>query len=187
MLRAELGNSTWDTLHVALSNWTGISLGNATIYVAFVFTLLVIILNRDIRYIAMAIPIFGVGALINYINDYLLVDFIVGGLFLQVITYVAGLLLLPLGGSLLIISTFPAGVFDEFNLAVKRKLKSYSLVRIRVIMEISAVTVAFLIGILAGNPKGAIGIGTIIFSVTVGSILKTYLNIFERIGLYENE
>lgn len=187
MLRSNLGTSTWDTLHYALSQLLDIEIGDATIVVALFFTVLVIALNKNFKYIFMAIPIFVVGFLINYINLDLLGSFTVTTIFGRIGSYLLGLLLLPLGGSLLIVSTFPAGVFDEFNLAVMRVLKTDKLVLIRVIMEISAVLTAFIIGVFANDPQGMINIGTIIFSVTVGSFLKTYLNIFERIGLYENK
>ena len=187
MVRGGIGTSTWDTLHVALSDATPISIGMATIVVALIFTVAVVILNKHWVYFFMAIPIFGVGFLIDLVNDVILVDFEVTSLVLRILTYSLGLALLPLGGSLLIISTFPAGVFDEFNLAVMRALKKESLIGIRVIMEITAVTVALIVSLSAGNGIGTIHIGTLIFAISVGFILKIYLKLFERIGLYENK
>jgi uncharacterized membrane protein YczE len=187
MLRSNMGLSTWDTLHYSLTNLFGIEMGDATIYVALFFTLLIIVLNRDIKYLIMAIPIFGVGILINVINLHVMVDFEPVSLVARILSYLFGLSLLPFGGSLLIISTFPAGVFDEFNLTLMRLLKSNNLVLVRVIMEVTAVLTAFILGAIAGDAIGMINIGTIIFSLTVGLFLKTYLTLFERIGLYEFE
>jgi uncharacterized membrane protein YczE len=54
-------------------------------------------------------------------------------------------------------------------------------------MELTAVTVALLISLTAGNGIGALNVGTLIFAVTVGLILKQYLKLFERIGLYNED
>ena len=185
MLRSNIGTSTWDSLHYAISNATGITFGTATIVVAVTFTIMVVIMQRSWHYAAMLIPIFFVGLLINFIDQVIMAEFIVTTLPARILSYAFGLALLPFGGALLIISTLPAGVFDEFNLALMKVLKSNKLVLIRGIMEVTAVLVAFCIGLYAGDAIGQIGIGTIIFSLTVGTFLKTYLSIFERIGLYE--
>lgn len=187
MLRSSLGTSTWDTLHYALSIALNIELGDATIVVAIMFTIAVVALNKQAKYLFMAIPVVVVGQLINFVNLILLKDFAVDNLIGQVLTYGLGIAILPLGGALLIISTFPAGVFDEFNLAVMKKLHSEKLVLIRVIMEITAVSIAFVIGQFAGIGFGTINVGTLIFALTVGIILKKYLKLFERLGLYNED
>jgi uncharacterized membrane protein YczE len=187
MLRSNFGNSSWDTLHYSLSALVDITIGSATIYVALTFTLMVIILNKDIKFILMAIPIVIVGPLIDLFDLRVFTWLEPETLLLQIPIYIIGLSLLPLGGALLLISSYPAGVFDEFNLALKRLLKMKSLVPIRVIMELTAVLTALVLGLIAGVGIGKIGIGTLIFSLTVGFYLKTYLKLFERIGLSEHK
>ena len=188
MLRSDFGNSSWDTLHFSLHALTGMTIGMATIVVALTFTAMVIILNKNFKYLLMGIPIFIVGPMIDFFNLIVFDWLQPTDWFVQIPLYIVGLCLLPLGGSLLIISTYPAGVFDEFNLAVKRILKMKSLVPIRVIMELTAVLTAFILGRMAGlEDFGKIGYGTLIFSLTVGTFLKTYLTLFERIGLSENQ
>ena len=185
MLRSNLGVSSWDTLHYSLHMLTGITIGTATIVVAMLFTFAVIILNQNFKYLLMSIPILAVGFLIDLINLQLLVDFEVTTIPFRMITYIIGLTSLPLGGSLLIISTYPAGVFDEFMLVVMRKLNTSNLLKVRVIIELIAVLVALILGLIAGIGIGMISIGTLIFSLTVGWFIKTYLKLFERIGIYE--
>ena len=187
MLRSDLGNSSWDTLHYSLHVFTGITVGDATIAVAVVFTVLVILLNKHIKYILMCIPIFAVGFFIDFFNLHLLVNFEVTTLVGQIPTFIAGLLLLPMGGALLIISTYPAGVFDEFMFAMMRLLKTNKLILVRVIMELSAVTTALVIGYLADIGLGKVGVGTLIFSLLVGWLIKTIIKLYERIGLVENK
>ncbi len=185
MLKSLLGVSSWDTLHYSLHKLTGITVGEATIWVALTFTVFVTVGNKDLKYLGMAIPIFIVGNLIDLFNLTLLVNYIPKNIFLRILTYIIGFLTLPLGGSLLIISSFPAGVFDEFMLTLMKLFKSEKLILIRVIMELSAVTLAVILGFIAGIQFGMFNIGTLIFSVSVGVLVKFYLRLFASMGLYE--
>jgi uncharacterized membrane protein YczE len=180
MLRSNLGSSSWDSLHYALSNVLPITIGNATILVAALFTVAIIILNKSFKYLYMFIPIFIVGYLIDAIDLVLLKEFTVTHIVTRTLTFIAGISILPLGGALLIYSTYPAGVFDEFMLVMMRVFKTNKMVTIRVIMELTAVLTAFTIGLLGGFGLGKIYFGTLIFSFTVGMYVKTYLKLFER-------
>lgn len=189
MLKSSIGLSSWDTLHYSIHRLTGMTIGTAVILVALLFTAYVTIFNRNIKYVLMVIPIFTVGALIDYFNLIVFIDFEPTNLFIQILIYSMGLLMLPLGGSLLIISTFPAGVFDEFMLTMMRQFKSDNLIKVRVIMELCAVSAAIIISLIVNDPDmplGMFAVGTIIFSLSVGSFVKMYLSIFEKIGLYGN-
>ena len=187
VLRSNLGNSTWDTLHYAISKLLHITIGWSTVLVAMIFVLMVVWMNKNVKYFLMSIPILIVGPLIDLFNDVILVNLEPTMFIHQIILFILGLLLLPLGGSFLIISTYPAGVFDEFMLAIMRIRKSTNLVKIRVIMEVSAVSSAFIIGLLAGIGRGKIYYGTLIFAITMGPIIKIYLKAAERIGLSETK
>ena len=54
-------------------------------------------------------------------------------------------------------------------------------------MEISAVTLAITLSFIAGIQFGMFNVGTLIFSISVGIFVKTYLKFFESIGLYSIE
>ena len=180
MIKSTVGVSSWDTLHYSIHKLTGVTVGEATIIVATVFAIMVIIGNKNIKYLFMAIPIVIVGTLIDVFNLYVFVNYIPETYVLKVSTYLLGLILLPFGGALLILSSFPAGVFDEFMLTMMRVFKTNKLVLIRVIMEMSAVALAIFLGYLAGIGFGMVNIGTLIFSLTVGMFIRTYLRLFEK-------
>ncbi len=190
MLKSTVGLSSWDTLHYSIHRLTGMTVGTAVILVALAFTAYVTYSNKNWKYLLMVIPIFAVGALIDYFNLILFVDFEPTNLMVRIFTYTLGLLMLPLGGSLLIISSFPAGVFDEFMLTMMRQFKSENLIKVRVIMELCAVLVAIVISLIVNDPNmplGMFNVGTIIFSVSVGIFVKIYLTLFEKIGLYSSK
>jgi uncharacterized membrane protein YczE len=185
MLRSNLGVSSWDTLHYSLHRLIGITVGTATILVALIFTVAVVGFNKNFRYVLMAIPIVLVGLLIDFFNLIVLVDFLPESIFLRIISFAIGLFILPLGGSMLIVSTFPAGVFDEFMFSMMRLFKTTKILLVRVIMELSAVVLALFFCFLADAGLGKFSIGTLIFSISVGYLVKMNLKLFERIGLYE--
>lgn len=187
MKRSNLGMSSWDTLHNSINKLTGMTLGTAIILVASIITIFITIANRELKYIFMFVPVVFVGYVVDFFDLYLLVNFIPVTIITRILTLIAGLLLLPLGGTLLIISSFPAGVFDELMITLMRIFKTNKMAMVRVIMEISAVLVALILGFMAGIGFGMINIGTLIFSVTVGGFIKLYLKLFERIGMYEIE
>ncbi len=187
MKKSYIGVSSWDTLHYSITALIGVSFGTAAIIVATIFLIFVTIANHHLKYLLMFIPTVFVGFVIDFFDIIVFGDFAPVLLSSRITTYLLGLVLLPFGGTLLIISTFPAGVFDEAMLAIMRLLKTNKLVMVRAIMEISAVTVAIIFGFIAGIGFGMVNIGTLIFSITVGMFTKTYLKLFERVGLYEIE
>lgn len=187
MLRSNIGNSSWDSLHFSLHKAFDITVGTATIIVAVIVTFVVMMLNKHYKYIFMFVPIFLVGGMIDFFNLIALKSFEPDTLLVQIPTFIIGISILPLGGSLLIISSYPAGVFDELMLVIARKLHTEKIVVVRVIMELSAVTLAFIIGFSVGIGFGKIGIGTLIFSFSVGAFVRMYLKMFERMNLYENQ
>ena len=185
MKRSNIGLSSWDTLHFSLNALTGMSFGTAVILVATVFLIFVTVANKDIKYVMMFIPIFFVGFVVDIFDLYLFNNFLPEASLQRILTYTLGLVLLPFGGTLLIISTFPAGVFDEAMLTFMRLFKTNKIIMVRVIMEMSAVTLAIILGFIAGIQFGMVNIGTLIFSFTVGMFINIYLKLFERVGLYE--
>ena len=187
MLKSSIGNSSWDTLHYSLEHLFNISFGTATIIVATIFMIMTVVLNKSLKYVLMWIPVLIVGPLIDLFILVFDAGTVAELLYMKILYFIIGLSVLPLGGAFLLISNYPAGVFDEFNLAVVRKFKFKSLVPTRVIMELTAVLIAYVLGRIAGIGFGKIGIGTLIFAISVGIYLKVYLKLLERIGLYENQ
>ena len=83
-------------------------------------------------------------------------------------------------------SGLPAGVFDEFMLAVMRAFKTNKIVVVRAIIELTIVILAIILGYIGGIGFGLVSIGTLIFSIVVGWYIKNYLMLFAKIGWYDN-
>lgn len=184
-VRSTVGLSSWDTLHYSLDNLLPITFGQANMIVSTTITLLTITLQKNLKYLVMLLPIFIVAMLIDLFNDIVFAEMVLGTPVLNILGYVIALSILPLGGSFMIISGLPAGVFDEFMIAVMKVFKTNKIVLVRAIIELTIVALAILFGFIGGIGFGLVSIGTLIFSVLVGWYIKQYLKMFERIGLYK--
>ena len=54
-------------------------------------------------------------------------------------------------------------------------------------MESTAVTIAVILSFIAGEKFGMLNVGTLIFTVSVGFMIQTYLGFFEKVGLYKSK
>lgn len=180
VVRSELGTSPYDTLHVAIYQTTPLTIGQATILVALLTTFLVMVLQKHIKYLFMAIPIFIVGGFIDLFDVVLLSNFYPEAFITRGILFILSLLLLPLGGALLIISTYPAGVFDELMIALMRLFKTKHMIKLRILIDISFLLIALALTLSVNQNIGSLQIGTFIFILGIGPLLKHYLKIFRR-------
>lgn len=189
MIRSNVGVSSWDTFNFSLSNIgpNGIPFGVASGITATFIMLLTIFLYRNWVYLLMTVPIVFVSIMILFFDEIVYASLTFDQPWQHIAGFVFGILLLPLGGSLMISTTLPAGVYDEFMLAVLNAVKSSNIALVRAIIELIVVLLAWVVGSLVGIGTGRIGIGTLIFSVLVGVLITIYLAIMERIGMYDRK
>ncbi len=180
MIRADIGTSPWDALHVAMGRTTPLTIGASTIVVAATVTLFVTFVRRRAKYLLMGVPIVLVGAAIDLFDLVIFASFWPDPLVLRSALFALALSIMPLGGALLIISTYPAGVFDESMYALMHLFKTQRLVLVRIIQDATPLTLALIITWITHRDVGTVGIGTLTFVVLVGPLLKTYVKTFRR-------
>ena len=188
MIRSNVGVSSWDTFSYSVSHLADwIQFGYASWFTATIVMMLTILLYRKLVFIVMAVPIVLTTLMIIFFDQVVYVNLMYTAQWQHIIGFIFGMCLLPLGGSLMISTKLPAGVYDEFMLAVLKAVKSSNIALVRAIIELTVVLLAFLIGSIAGIGTGRIGVGTLLFSILVGLFITIYLKLFERVGLYERE
>ncbi len=180
MIRADIGTSPWDALHVAMGRRTPLTIGASTVVVATTVTLFVTITRRRLKYALMAVPIVLVGVAIDVFDLVIFARFWPNLITVRIALFALALAIMPLGGSLLIISTYPAGVFDESMYALMHLFKTQRLVLVRIIQDATPLTLAVLITWVSYRDIGTAGPGTLLFVVLVGPLLKTYVKSFRR-------
>jgi uncharacterized membrane protein YczE len=188
MVRSNVGVSSWDTLNYSLTSiHSGITFGIASAITSSVIMMVTILLYRNWVYLIMFVPILVVSGWIQVFDQYVFTQMVYEQTWQHILGFTVGMFLLPLGGSLMISTLLPAGVYDEFMLAVLKTVKSSNIALVRAIIEITIVLIALLVGTLTGIGFGKINIGTVIFSLLIGIFISIYLLILERIGLYDRK
>lgn len=160
-IRAELGVSPWDVLHIGLYNQFGLTIGTWAIIVGGLILILSALLTRKWPQLGAFVNMLTVGV---FIDLYLLLPFLVtptnlvGQLFMLLI----GILLMGYGIGIYISARCGAGPRDSLMMALVEKTgKSISVIRGSI--ELLVLLVGWLLG-------GPVFIGTILLTLTIGFI-----------------
>ena len=160
LVAADLGVSPWTVLAQGLSIQTGISVGAATVVTSCALLLLWIPLRQR--------P--GLGTLLNAVLIGVLIDItlvllpdampiVVRALFVLV-----GIALVGLGSGLYLTSRLGPGPRDGLMTGLHRRT-GVSLRLVRAFIEVSAVSIGFLLG-------GTVGVGTVVFALLIGPAVQ---------------
>lgn len=167
MVEATLGLAPWDVLHMALTDYLSLTLGQIVVLMSFVVLLLWIPLREKpgIGTVANAIVVgFSADATLALVTgpDSLWAR---GGLLLL------GVLLNAVGGALYIGSQFGRGPRDGLMTGLSRRT-GLSLRVVRTGLEVTVVVVGVLLGGLSG---GVLGLGTVLYAVGIGPLTQAML------------
>ena len=161
MVKAGLGTSPWVAFEVALTRLLPITLGQALIITAVAIILLDVLLREPL----------GWGSLANMVSIGLWVDWTLPWLptpppqwWLQVPYLLLGVCVMGFATAVYVGVNAGAGPRDSLMLAVSRLLK-VSVRVARTLVELVVVSVAWLLG-------GSIGVGTLIFALTIGPAVQ---------------
>src|SRR3990172_2058582 len=161
MVRANLGLGPWDVLHMALTYHLPITLGEASIGVAFVVVLLDVILREPLGWGTIANMIF-IGVWIDILKPF--VPSVPSIFWIQIAYLLLGTIVMGFATAIYIGVDAGAGPRDSLMLALSRLSKT-SVRRARTIIEVTAVTVGWLLG-------GPAWIGTLVSALAIGPAVQ---------------
>lgn len=121
------------------------------------------------------LPIFGSALAMDIWDIFLFGSWEPNILFLRLLSFVIGLFVLPLGLSLIIMTKFPAMVFDEFTFIMMEIFNVKSFMKVRWGIEVFAMILATIFGFLASIGFGSVNMGTLLISLTIGPLIQWYL------------
>ena len=160
MKQANLGLGPWDVLSDGLAELTGMRFGTVSIIIGIVVLLLWIPI-RERPGLATVLNVLLVGA---FANVTLAIVQSPSGAFLRSLWFVTGLILAGLGTVLYLGSQLGAGPRDGLMLGLSR-IKGWSVSRTRTGLEVLVLILGWVLG-------GAVGIGTVIFALTIGPTIQ---------------
>ncbi|MDZ5472978.1 hypothetical protein SM124_14770 [Bacillus sp. 31A1R] len=172
IIKAGLGASSWDALAVGESNTFHLSVGTFVFINGIILMFINAFLLKKRPEILAAGTIFVIGLLIDFWLVIILNAFNPKAIFIQAITLVIGIFVLAIGVAIYLQAKFPASPMDTLMIAISKRFH-LSLRISRIISEGLALILAFLF-------KGAIGVGTIIVTLTLGPIVQYFYTYFNR-------
>ena len=167
LVRSELGLDPWDVFHQGLSVATGLSIGTCTIVAGVVVLLLWIPLRQR--------P--GIGTVANVVLVGLALDGVLfmipptGDLVLRWTYLVTGIVLNGIATGAYIGAGLGPGPRDGVMVGFARGGRSLRVVRTAI--EVSVLIVGWLLG-------GTVGVGTVLFALTIGPIVHRTVPAFSR-------
>ncbi len=161
-INAGLGVNPWDVFHIGVANQTGLTIGRITQITGFVLIAISFLLKVRIY----------IGTVLNMIFLGFFIDLVIGMgyiphselLWVRIILYLVGVILFGLGVAFYISPNLGAGPRDSMMLALTR-VTGLSKGAIRTMMEVAIAVIGFLLG-------GPLGIGTVIFALSLGIFLE---------------
>lgn len=180
-----LGSGAWDTVTINIRDFFNINLGvdwitlgMVSFSVSLIIMMIVLIYRKKIKYLLMILPIFLVALSIDFWNLIVFRDYESNVFIIRLIFYIIGILTLPLGLSLVVKSSFPAFVFDEWMLMMVKVLKAKRITYVRLSIEILGILVGMVFGYLVyyhlDGSLGAVNIGSLIISVALSPLMALY-------------
>lgn len=171
LVRAKLGLDPWDVFHQGLSRQFGLAIGTWVIIVGIVVVLLWIPLKET--------P--GLGTISNVAIIGLVMNFSLGvlphphSIILRWIFLGASIIFIGMATGMYIGAGLGPGPRDGLMTAISAK--GYSLRVVRTCIEATALIAGWLLG-------GSVGIGTLIYALSIGPLSHIFIPIFDLTGKY---
>ena len=170
LISAEIGNTPWTVLAEGISIITGITVGQST----FAVSVGVLFLWIPIK----EIP--GIGTILNAIIIAVTIDIMVPILptpenyLFKILQVFCGVILIGIGSSMYLTANLGPGPRDGWMTGIQR-VTGIPIGRVRITIEVSVLVIGTLLG-------GTLGLGTVLFAITIGRTVAICLAISERIG-----
>lgn len=187
LFRSQLGAGAWDTvtynLATFVNQWLGegtMTLGMSSFIIQSTLLLLVLIGRRSWRYLLILIPIFTISLFIDFWDLLVFRDYYPELWSLRLVFYVLGVSVLIFGLVLVILTRFPAAIFDEVMLLLMSLFRSNNVFVIRLGVEFFAIALAVLLGFIGGFGLGAVNVGSVILAMILPPVLALQLKTMGR-------
>lgn len=175
VIKSNIGTGPWDTVFIVLARRISfLTIGQSAIIVTGILTVMTSLLRKNPWLLLMMIPIFLVGNFIDLFDLVILRDYAPQG-FSRLFPYFFGLMIVPLGGTMLVITRFPAGVFEEVTLLIRDLFHLKNIFSARMMLETFPVIVSLSLSWIWFQDFGAVSFGTLGFIALTGPFFQFYM------------
>lgn len=180
MIMSKIGVGSWDAVFHNTATLLNSKFWIFNLAFNSLFLLIVLIYRKSFKSLSILVTI-GLQTLFLAIwEDFVFKNFALDNMTLQIVLFILAILVIPVGLNFIIISSLPKMIYDEMTFVLMdiTKIKSFGIVRIG--FEVLAVTIAIIVGLIAGIGLGQVGPGTIIMTFLLGPLIDLYLKFFRR-------
>lgn len=182
LLRGALGAGAWDTviynLKSLLANRLSINvtLGTVSFFIYLIVLTYVMLYYKKLKFLFVFIPMFGIALAIDFWDIVVFGNFYPEDLYIRFLLYALGIFILTLGLALILVTKYPAMVFDELTLILMKVFKIKSFFTSRMLIELFAILLATIFGFLSGIGFGAVNFGSFILALIIGPMISIQLS-----------
>lgn len=190
MKYSAMGSGAWDTVTINIRDFLNLNLGidwitmgMISFSISFIIMTIVLLYRKKLKFLLMLIPMFLVALSIDFWSLVVFRDAEASNLLMQIISFIVGALLLPLGLTMVVKSTFPAFVFDELMLMFIRITKAKKITYVRLTIEFIGILIGAIFGYLTyyhiDGTFGVVNIGSFILAFSLSPIMTIYYSVLK--------
>lgn len=178
-IKANFGLDALNALYSNLSAITPLTIGNYSIILGFFFILFNKFASKQrFNYSALAVA-FTIGIVIDWVVRLFSDAFIYSDYTMNLVLFIVGVIIYGMGIALLIFSKLPSPLEElQFGL---RSIFKMSIAGSKTATDLSLLFAAATVGFVSNIGLGAISIGTILITVSIGKIIEFSLNMLNRV------
>lgn len=188
MKKSDLALGPWNTTDANLSLLSGeiITLGMASQIHTFAIITLVVVLNGKLKYYLSLITTLLVGWSIDFWNLSALASFAPSDVVLRFVILGLGFLCICVSLALIVVTRFPAMVFDELTLSLSRLLRIRSFPAIRIGIEALGLLLAIVYGLIGQFGFGTVNLGAVALAFMFGPAISFFIKQFQRLRFFKD-
>ncbi|WP_121664443.1 YczE/YyaS/YitT family protein [Metabacillus litoralis] len=163
-IKADLGAGAWDALNVGLSNVIGLTVGSWVIIIGVILIFINALIVRGKPKFLAVVTILLIGFSVDFWLIVVMSNVHLSTLLLQVISLIAGIILISIGVAMYLQTKFPANPIDQLMISLHERFHLNFMIA-KTIGEVTALILAFIL-------QGPIGVGTIIITFLIGPMIQ---------------
>jgi uncharacterized membrane protein YczE len=178
---SSLGAGAWDTVSYAFSRALPITVGTAAFLIQGLLALLVVLHHKQWKYLVVWIPIALGGAAIDFWDLVVFTGADPTSLPVRFGLFFLAAFVITLGLAMIVSTGFPATVFEELTKIGMKLFHTPSFFKIRIAIELFALVLASIVGLLSANGWGKVNVGSLVLAVAIGPLIQWQMHWFGRL------
>lgn len=186
LLKTQIGAGAWDTVTYNLSVLSGFTLGLSSFLIQIVIVGIITLYRQQLKYLLITVSILLIALFIDFWDIIVYQDFIFERLPIQLGVFMLAVFVLTFGLSLIILTHYPAAIFDELMMMIMSIFKTENIFYSRLFVELFALFLASILGFIAGIGFGAVNLGSLLLAIVLPFILSHQLKWMKEIFYVKN-